>query len=188
MTRPSPCVIELSDADRALLRKRSRDYTARYADVVRAKIVLLSADGQPNTAIAARLDVHVDTVRRWRNRFFESGLGGLADRAHPKRTTSVPAETVVQGQVVPVTGPDTMIGVQTRGRRPTRRSRGSSSTSTSTASAPVGQLITFVPRFNTTLDALRQLAASINSYLDEVEAEHARVGRGRVRRRGGPYR
>jgi transposase-like protein len=99
MTRPSPCAIELSDADRALLRKRSRDYTARYADVVRAKIVLLSADGQPNTAIAARLDVHVDTVRRWRNRFFESGLGGLADRAHPKRTTSVPAETVVQGQL-----------------------------------------------------------------------------------------
>jgi transposase-like protein len=91
MTRHSPYVIKLSAADRAELEKRSRSYTARHADIVRAKIVLLSADGNQNTAIAARLDVHVNVVRKWRKRFFEAGLDGLADRPRPGRPRSVPS-------------------------------------------------------------------------------------------------
>jgi hypothetical protein len=39
MTRRSPYVIKLSAADRAVLEKQSRSYTARHADVIRAKIV-----------------------------------------------------------------------------------------------------------------------------------------------------
>ena len=78
-------MILLSDADRSLLEQRARCYTARHADVVRARIVLLAADEVPNTAIAQRLDVHVAAVSRWRKRFYDHGLAGLVDR--PRRGT-----------------------------------------------------------------------------------------------------
>ena len=57
MTRRSPYVIELSAADRAALKQRARAYTAPHHQVMRAKIVLLAADGVENTVIADRLDV-----------------------------------------------------------------------------------------------------------------------------------
>lgn len=60
MPRPSPYVIVLSDQDRAVLEERARTYTAPYAQVVRAKIVLLAADGVQNKDIAAR---HFRAVR-----------------------------------------------------------------------------------------------------------------------------
>jgi Winged helix-turn helix len=161
MTRHSPYEIKLSPTDRDVLEKRSRSYTARHADVVRAKIVLLAADGQHNTAIAARLDVHVNVVRTWRKRFFEAGLAGLDDRPRPGRPRSVPSE-LAEGVVVPVTG---------RRRSPRQRHRPSAD-----VPAPAGKLIPFQPRHNaaTTLDALRQLVSSINRYLAEVDAENAR--------------
>ncbi len=62
MSRSSPFVIELPDADRVELQRRARCHSAPHAEVVRAKIVLLAADGLENMVIAARLDVHVDGV------------------------------------------------------------------------------------------------------------------------------
>jgi transposase len=96
MSRRSPFVIELSEADRAVLEARSRAYSAPFAEVVRAKIVLLAAAGEDNTAIAARLDVHVSVVSRWRKRFCEAGLGGLADRPRPGRRRSFGAPVVAE--------------------------------------------------------------------------------------------
>lgn len=90
MTRRSPYVIVLSAADRAVLEERARAYTASFAQVVRAKIVLMAADGEANTVIAARLDVHVGVVSRWRKRFFEAGLAGLEDRPRAGRPRSFP--------------------------------------------------------------------------------------------------
>src|SRR6266536_3274584 len=69
VSRASPFVVELSDADRVVLEERARAYTAPFADVVRAKIVLLAAAGMQNVSIAERLDVDVDVVSRWRKRF-----------------------------------------------------------------------------------------------------------------------
>jgi hypothetical protein len=45
VSRPSPYVITLSDTDRAMLEARSRAYTAPHHQVLRARIVLLAADG-----------------------------------------------------------------------------------------------------------------------------------------------
>ena len=45
MTRRSPYVIALSAEDRAVLEQRARAYTGPHHQVVRAKIVLLAADG-----------------------------------------------------------------------------------------------------------------------------------------------
>ena len=96
MTRPSPFVITLSETDRAVLEERSRAYTAPFAVVVRAKIVLLAGDEVPNTAIAQRLDVHVGVVSRWRKRFWEAGLDGLEDRSRSGRPRSFPAPVVAE--------------------------------------------------------------------------------------------
>src|SRR5260370_7496420 len=85
MSGSSPCVIALSDADRAELQRRARCYSAPHAEVVRAKIVLLAADGLENTVIAGRLDVHVGVVSKWRKRFAEEGRSGLADRQRSGR-------------------------------------------------------------------------------------------------------
>jgi len=47
--------------------------------VIRAKIVLLAADGWRNDQIAARLDTPRHIVGKWRKRFFERGFDGLLD-------------------------------------------------------------------------------------------------------------
>lgn len=95
MSRSSPFVITLSEADRAELQRRARCYTA-HAEVVRAKAVLLAADGLENTVIAARLDVHVGVVSRWRKRFAEAGLAGLADRKRSGRPRVFAAAVVAE--------------------------------------------------------------------------------------------
>ena len=85
VTRRSPYMIELSAVDRAALQQRARAYTAPHHQVMRAKIVLLAADGLENTVIADRLDVAVQLVSKWRKRFHQEGLDGLKDRRRTGR-------------------------------------------------------------------------------------------------------
>jgi transposase-like protein len=90
VSRSSPFTICLSEPDRVVLVERARAYTESFASVVRAKIVLLAAEGVTNVAIAARLDVDVDVVSKWRKRFFEEGMEGLQERKRPGRPRSFP--------------------------------------------------------------------------------------------------
>lgn len=77
MPRKSPYVLELTAEQRSELEPRSRKYTLPYRDVVRARIVLMAADGLDNDEIAARLDTRREIVSKWRKRFFEHALSGL---------------------------------------------------------------------------------------------------------------
>jgi transposase len=79
MSRKSPYVVELSLEQRSELQARARRYTLPYRDVVRAKIVLMAAEGLDNDEIAARLDTRREIVSKWRKRFFEHGLAGLEE-------------------------------------------------------------------------------------------------------------
>jgi len=81
----SPFVIILSATDQAVLSARVRSGRAEHRMVIRAKIVLTAADGHTNAAIAAELGMHIDTVRKWRKRFHQHGLDGLADRPRSGR-------------------------------------------------------------------------------------------------------
>ena len=63
VTRRSPYMIELSAQDRSVLEQRARCYTAAHHQVVRAKIVLMAADGLENTVITARLDTRAQVCR-----------------------------------------------------------------------------------------------------------------------------
>ena len=98
MTRRSPFMIELSAQDRSVLEQRARCYTAAHHQVVRAKIVLMAADGLENTVIAARLDTRAQVVSLWRKRFYEEGLVGLNDRRRSGRPWALPPSGGGDGQ------------------------------------------------------------------------------------------
>jgi transposase len=53
--------------------------------VIRAKMILLAAEGLPNDQIAARLDARREVVSMWRKRFFEDRMVGLEERSRPGR-------------------------------------------------------------------------------------------------------
>jgi transposase len=80
MPRKSPYRLSLTAEQRHELEARARRYTLPYRDVVRAKIVLMAAQGLDNDEIAVRLDTRREIVSKWRKRFFESGLAGLEER------------------------------------------------------------------------------------------------------------
>lgn len=88
MPRRSPFLIVLSDKERQILESAVRQYTSPYINVIRAKIVLYAADGLENKEIAKRLDTPRQIVSKWRKRFFERRLEGLAEqrrRGRPPR-------------------------------------------------------------------------------------------------------
>src|SRR3974377_969234 len=80
MPRQSPYDIKLSKTERAELLARSRCFTSRYRDIIRAKIVLLASEGLANDVIAAKLDTPRQIVSKWRRRFHIQRLAGLEER------------------------------------------------------------------------------------------------------------
>lgn len=88
MPRTSPFVIALSEIEEQMLIEISRQYTASYCQVVRAKIVLFAASGMENEQIARRLDVPRRIVTKWRKRFYHERMEGLEDRPGRGRTRS----------------------------------------------------------------------------------------------------
>ncbi len=69
--------IRLTDEERAALTRWSRGRRTPARQVVRAKIVLLAAEGRMNKDIAAELGIRPNTVVRWRSRFADRGLSGI---------------------------------------------------------------------------------------------------------------
>jgi transposase-like protein len=90
VTRQSPYPIVLSPAERSVLEATVRRYTSPHHDVVRARIILMAADGTPNLEIAAALGIPRQLVSKWRKRYFEERLPGLADRPRPGRPRRPP--------------------------------------------------------------------------------------------------
>lgn len=85
MSRRSPFVVSFTAEDRAVLEELSSSRTASHAEVVRARIVLLAAEGMQNIDIARRVGVCVDVASKWRKRFCEQGRAGLRDRPRSGR-------------------------------------------------------------------------------------------------------
>lgn len=74
--------LELSAAERETLERRVRARTSSQQAALRARVVLLAADGVSNTAIGTQLGVARHTAQHWRDRFLAERLDGLVDRPH----------------------------------------------------------------------------------------------------------
>src|SRR3972149_8429150 len=88
MGRPKPPLV-LSPEKSQQLRAVAASRTLPHGLVMRARIILLSASGMSNQAIAARLDLNPVTVGHWRRRFLPQGLSGLPDELRPGRPRSI---------------------------------------------------------------------------------------------------
>jgi hypothetical protein len=90
MPRISPYSIQLSNLEKAHLETQARKYTSPYYAVLRAKIILLAAQGRANDQIAGSLSVPRQIVSKWRKRFFEERLTGLEDEPRTGRPPVFP--------------------------------------------------------------------------------------------------
>ena len=98
MPRFSPFSVVLTDEEGRYLQETARKYTSPYCDVIRAKVVLLAAEGQKNTEIAARLDLPRQIVSKWRKRFCQKRLAGLESRPRRGRPSLFPPRGRGRGQ------------------------------------------------------------------------------------------
>ena len=88
--RPKQQRLELTEDERAALRRLTARPRSGRSLAFRAKIVLRCEQGGADTAIAAELRTNRMTVGKWRRRFAERRLDGLHDEPRPgvERTIS----------------------------------------------------------------------------------------------------
>jgi hypothetical protein len=85
MPRHSPFPIVLTEREQSALKNIARKYTSPYFMVVRAKAILLAAQGLRNDQIAERISLPRQVISKWRKRFFEERLDGLENLPRPGR-------------------------------------------------------------------------------------------------------
>ena len=88
MPRHSPYTITLNSAEKSALEAIARKYTAPYYHVVRAKVILLAAQGLDNDQIGSHVSLPRQIVSKWRKRFFEERLAGLENLPRSGRPPS----------------------------------------------------------------------------------------------------
>ena len=81
--KPNP--FELHDGDEARLRALVESPTVDNRLAVRARIVLLSAEGLQPIDVADRLEVSEGVVAKWKKRYRKVGYDGLGDAPRPGR-------------------------------------------------------------------------------------------------------
>jgi transposase len=86
--------LELTEAERRVLEGYTRRRKTAQQLALRARIVLLCAEGESNMAVAHKLDTTRETVGRWRQRFAARRLEGLHDEPRPGAPRSISDETV----------------------------------------------------------------------------------------------
>jgi transposase len=80
----------LTNHEKEKLERLAKRYTTPYYVVVRAKIVLMAAQGLDNKTIGERLSLPRQIVSKWRKRFFEQRLDGLEDLPRIGRPSAFP--------------------------------------------------------------------------------------------------
>jgi transposase len=98
--RRSPFAVTLTASQRRFLKRLARRPTAQQRQVTRARIVLEAAAGLANTHIARKLGIAPNTVGKWRKRFAQQGVDGLADRKRSGRPRRFPPAVVAYAKAV----------------------------------------------------------------------------------------
>ncbi len=74
--------VVLTPTEEAELGRRVRARTSSQQAALRARVILLAAQGRQTKDIAAELGIARGTARQWRQRFADKRLEGLEDRPH----------------------------------------------------------------------------------------------------------
>lgn len=90
MASPYPVQIELDEAARQGLEGLIRRYSTPQQMVMRARIVLLAAEGKNHQQIAQALGVSVDMARLWRNRWDSLAAIALSELSVRDRLEDAP--------------------------------------------------------------------------------------------------
>lgn len=75
----------LREDERLELERRIRARSTPPRQRIRARVILLAADGLSNRAISRTVGMRYEHVGTWRRRFLEEGLAGLKERPRPGR-------------------------------------------------------------------------------------------------------
>ena len=97
MSRPCPHLLTVTDGQRQVFESLARSQSGAHREVVRAKALLMAADGAANATIAATLSVSRTTVGRtpWRTRLSEDALVKFGKvREGRGRRPSIPDATI----------------------------------------------------------------------------------------------
>jgi len=86
--------IVLPDEERQYLHGIASSRTLPHGLVLRARVVLMSADGLNNHVIGQKLSLSAQSVSKWRQRYLQYGIEGLHDELRPGRPRSISDEKV----------------------------------------------------------------------------------------------
>lgn len=81
--------VRLKAAEREELRKMSAVRSLPAGEVLRARMILMLADGESYAAIQERLRTTAPTISRWKKRFLAEGTIGLFEQRHPGQKPTV---------------------------------------------------------------------------------------------------
>ncbi len=81
--------IPLTSEQRDELRDMSISRSLPAGDVLRARMVLMLADGRSYAEIQERLETTAPTISRWKKRFLADGVNGLLEGQHPGQKPTV---------------------------------------------------------------------------------------------------
>uniref|UniRef100_UPI001BABAC1E helix-turn-helix domain-containing protein n=1 Tax=Pseudarthrobacter albicanus TaxID=2823873 RepID=UPI001BABAC1E len=81
--------LELRNGDREALEALTRGKSSTATLALRARAVLLAADGMPNIQIEKTTGFSAPTVLKWRNRYAEGGIEALSDVQRPGRDREI---------------------------------------------------------------------------------------------------
>lgn len=90
MPGPKATPIKLSEEEQLSLEQLVRRHTTAQQIALRARIVLSAAKGKTNSEIQAALDVTINTVRLWRDRWVASQSISLEDLSVAERLEDAP--------------------------------------------------------------------------------------------------
>ncbi len=90
MRGPKPPPLDLAAPERHELERLARRHATPQQLALRAQIVLAAADGANNCQIARQLDVSLDMVRRWRERWLACQAASLEDLPVADRLSDAP--------------------------------------------------------------------------------------------------
>ena len=108
---PTAVHLAVSDPDAVTLGRWARSTSVSAGLAMRARIVLLAAEGHTNTQIASLVGCSRQAVVRWRGRYGRHGLGGLDDQPRSGRPRTINDARRAEIIAVTLAGPPAGLGI-----------------------------------------------------------------------------